>query len=271
MASTVKTMTAVALLTLVDDGIIGLDDLIHPVLPEFNDVEMVDITLRHLLSHTSGLTIGHPCASDSDGADQFDGITLRECAQLIAARGPFAIPGTKFRYSNPAFSVAGALAEEATGRSWNDLFRERVGGPLGFRQTRFGGDQNPPLGGGGWSTAVEYARLMRMVANGGSYNDRQVLSPQIVAEMLRDQNVGVEMDIIVRSPELHYGLGIWRELVDANGNVLMASSLGSTGFAAWIDFRRDVVGVMIVPPSITQTGGLIGGVWSLIPEIIPEN
>lgn len=238
IASASKWLTAITLLTLVDDGKLSLDEPVGAMLPEFTGPR-AGITLRQLLSHTSGIPSSNLCLVDP-------GNTLEQCT-LNLAYGPLAnAPGTQFRYGSGSFHVAGRLAEIATGQRWNELFRDRVSGPLGIPFTGwFGG--NPLLAAGGWSTGDEYARVLRMVADHGSYGGRRILSDTAIALMSANSIAGAAMAATPRTDTYGYGLGAWRDAVDANGVATQISSPGASGFYPWVDFQRNVVGIVWLP------------------------
>ena len=127
VASVTKTYLAALAHLLADEGVLDLDE---PVtlsgVPE-------GATLRHLLSHTSGLPHDYP---------------LRPVAwdeEKLAALGARAVcdPGTCIEYSDLGFIAAGVLIEGATGRTIDDLFRERIFEPNGLDETWFGDSRLP--------------------------------------------------------------------------------------------------------------------------------
>ncbi|MHA7263453.1 serine hydrolase domain-containing protein [Arthrobacter sp. TMN-37] len=125
LASVSKIVSTVALLALVADGVLDLDEPAGRHLPSFRHGPRAEVTLRHLLTHTSGLpgtwegwrTL--PAATDR--ADRL--------GDLLAV--PLeAEPGTGFTYSCVGFNTAMALAERASGRGWADLVEAKVLAPL---------------------------------------------------------------------------------------------------------------------------------------------
>lgn len=135
IGSVTKPITTTALLRNVQAGDVTLDDTLGAVLPalEFaRDARWDDkITLRHVLSHQSGLVdrLDWPGASD-DGAlaDFFYGSYAIDGYVM-------APPGTFYNYSNPGFSYAGLVSETLDTRAWSDLIREDVLLPLGMTRT----------------------------------------------------------------------------------------------------------------------------------------
>ena len=135
IASTLKPMIATVVMQLVEEELIGLDD---PVSPHLGDLAIrgedpsTPITVRHLLTHTSGLRGGFssvPVWADTVPMpmDTF----LRE---RLVVEGP---PGKEVRYSNPGFTVLGRLIEELTGNPLQEEVRARIWEPLGMTSTAF--------------------------------------------------------------------------------------------------------------------------------------
>ena len=97
-----------------------------------------------------------------------------------------------------------------------------------------------------YSSAADYATFLQMVLDGGTYEDRRVLSEAMVEEMTRDQTAGVGNRVSPRG-DLSYGLGCWRDVVDSTtGRALLVTSPGGGGFVPWINRRRGMIGVLAV-------------------------
>lgn len=129
IASSTKWLSGAVILSLVDDGTLSLDDKANQYLPYLTG-EKSAITIRQLMSHTSGFGGEFPlvnrCLGDASS-------TLDECAQALA-KAPLQIPpGTGFIYSGAGMQVAGRVAEVASGKDWQTLFHERIGGPWACR------------------------------------------------------------------------------------------------------------------------------------------
>jgi CubicO group peptidase (beta-lactamase class C family) len=139
LASMTKPIVSATALALVEAGVVALDAPVRALLPALPE----GITLRHLLTHTAGLTYGfltpdgepYASAGVSDGLDA-PGITLAENVERLG-RVPLAFaPGRAWRYS-VATDVVGAALEAATGESLPALVARHVTGPLGMRDTAF--------------------------------------------------------------------------------------------------------------------------------------
>ncbi|QQQ73575.1 beta-lactamase family protein [Saccharothrix sp. 6-C] len=132
-ASVSKSFTALAVMRLVESGRIRLDDPVRAHLPEFTmaDPRAADITVRHLLDQTSGL-------SDTTHRS-FSGPPVHTLAEAVAAMRdskPAAAPGTRWEYHNPNFQVAARLVEVVAGRPFADHLRREVFAPLGMADSR---------------------------------------------------------------------------------------------------------------------------------------
>src|SRR5262249_45207944 len=122
LASLTKLFTTTVLLSLVDEGALTLDGPIHPWLPTFAVGVRRSVSVRHLLTHTSGLPALLNLWTD------WPDVEARRAAVLGAPleRGA----GAAFNYSDLGFMCAGWLAEAVTGRSLAELVVERVCRPL---------------------------------------------------------------------------------------------------------------------------------------------
>ncbi|MBS0362788.1 MAG: beta-lactamase family protein [Proteobacteria bacterium] len=254
IASASKWMTATLIMTVVDEGKLSLDEPIGKLLPEFTG-EAGQITLRQLMSFTAGQGALQPEAFD---LQQDPAITLGEAARQIAARPLVDKPGAAFRYGGPSLQVAGALVEQATGKTWATLFQERIAGPLGLKDTWWGNPlrpalkpaevRNPNLQAGVYTTADDYAVFLSMLAGGGAWQGHRIISKAAFDQMETRQTSGVPM--IYKPPGAAdldaYALGNWCETFDANGRCRMISSPGAFGTYPWIDRDRGVYGVFFL-------------------------
>ncbi len=267
IASASKSLTAAVVLALVDDRVVGLDVPMKRYLESvergfWRDPRTHEITLRQMLSLTSGFGVQHPCIYRPLES-------LQDCAVAI---GTFALagdPGSVMAYGQSAFQVAGAVVEDASGRSWAELLERTLGTPLELEQTRYRGGDNPQLGDGAVSTVREYGRFLQMIHDGGVWRGRRILSRRLVEEMTRDQTGGVPIAYTPRPPSMRYGLGLWVESESASGEAIVLSSPGSLGFWPWIDRERNLVGVLAVPPHLSISGPIVPAVLSTVREIVP--
>jgi D-alanyl-D-alanine carboxypeptidase len=143
VGSITKTFVAAAILQLVDEGSISLDDPLSNWLPDYP--RAAQITLRMLLSHTSGvfnlyespnynrLVVNHPHRT----------WTPQDVLTKLAGT-PYCDPGACYHYSNTAFILLGLVIEAETGKALGQVWRDRFFTPLGMSSTYFQGDGPPP-------------------------------------------------------------------------------------------------------------------------------
>jgi len=129
LASVTKLFTTATMLSLVDGGVLELDAPIGKWLPAYSHGAKAGVTLRHLLTHTSGLpSEWRGWESALREGRSFDRILLID--ELLGTALE-AAPGTRFEYSCAGFNTAMALAEHVTGRPWAALVNDRVLSRLG--------------------------------------------------------------------------------------------------------------------------------------------
>src|SRR6185437_1367087 len=125
IASMSKPVTAVAVGILVDDGKLKFDDPVAKYLPEFGGSHRA-VTLRHLLTHTSG--VGEMMQRDGHW-------TLAETSRKIAAQPLLFQPGARWSYSTAGFDVLGRVVEVVSGMPFDEFLQKRVFTPLGMKNT----------------------------------------------------------------------------------------------------------------------------------------
>jgi CubicO group peptidase (beta-lactamase class C family) len=135
-----KTFTATLAMILVADGDLGLDDPLGEHLPELGD-PIAQLTLRQLLSHTSGLA-----DSDSGAVSSTTVSMLRYVLHHCDRHNPVLPPGAGFSYSNIGYVLVGHLIETITGMSWWDAMESILLLPLGIEPTFIGATGHRPLG-----------------------------------------------------------------------------------------------------------------------------
>lgn len=164
IASMTKPVTSLAILMLVEEGKLGLDDVVSRYLPEFSDMRVAtsldhaadgsiashpatrQITIRQLLTHTAGL--GYVLDFRTDlGRDfrnanlHFGPRSLAEMTRQLASHPLYFEPGARWQYSF-ATDVLGRLVEVAAGQSFDSFVEERIFAPLGMDHTNFLIDQS---------------------------------------------------------------------------------------------------------------------------------
>jgi CubicO group peptidase (beta-lactamase class C family) len=131
LASVTKQFTAAAVLLLAEDGRLGLDDPVRRWLPSLPP-EADAVTIRHLLTHTSGLVDYEDLMALDATAQVHDADAL---ALLEGERRLYFPPGSAWRYSNSGYALLALVVERASGRSFADFLHERIFAPLGMSGT----------------------------------------------------------------------------------------------------------------------------------------
>jgi CubicO group peptidase (beta-lactamase class C family) len=150
VASMTKPITALAIMMLVDEGKLKVDDRVDKYLPEFAGQKLVagkdgvnailkdpsrPITVRDLLTHTSGLPDSMPPGLPA--IDPKRNMTLAEAVKFFAKRPLTFEPGSKWSYSNAGMAALGRIVEVVSDRSYDEFLRERLFAPLGMVDTTF--------------------------------------------------------------------------------------------------------------------------------------
>ncbi|OWK47281.1 serine hydrolase domain-containing protein [Fimbriiglobus ruber] len=243
IASQSKSITATAFMILVDEGKVKLDDPVEKYLPEFKDLKLAakkdaeakkpahPITVREVLSHTSGLPFASPAEKPT-----LDALPLKDAVKSYATVGLQFEPGTKYSYSNAGINTAGRIIEVVSGMPYEEFLDKRLFAPLGMKDTTFwpndeqltrlaksykpdaaktgleeitvGQLQYPlndhskryPMPAGGlFSTAEDVGKFCQLVLNGGTFHGKKILSKEAVADMTHKQTAEGVKD--------QYGLG----------------------------------------------------------------
>jgi CubicO group peptidase (beta-lactamase class C family) len=142
--SLAKSMTATMIGTLVDEGVLSWTTTPLDLWPEwspFMHPSLRTIRIEQLLSGTAGFSSFNPGDPGLDAAPALEGTPAEQraaFARWLLGRAPAEVPGTRFVYSNAGYALAAAMAERATGESWETLMRERLFERLGLRSAGFG-------------------------------------------------------------------------------------------------------------------------------------
>ncbi len=131
LASMTKQFTAAAILLLTQDGRLSVDDPVRRWLPTLPDAAD-EITIRHLLIHTSGLIDYEDVIPKETTAQLADADVLR---LLEAENCGYFPPGTRYRYSNSGYSLLALIVGKASGKDFASFLRERIFRPLGMQNT----------------------------------------------------------------------------------------------------------------------------------------
>lgn len=147
IASMSKPITATAVMMLVDEGQVSLDDPVEKHLPEFKGLMVIaeqdDVhtllrkpshppTVRHVLSHTSGMRFSSPLEVPT-----LDRLELRDSVRSHALQPLQWEPGSQYQYSNAGINTAARIIEVVTGQSYEDFMQQRLFDPLGMTDTTF--------------------------------------------------------------------------------------------------------------------------------------
>ncbi len=272
VASASKAFTALAVMRLVEEGVLALDQPVRGLLGA--DLPMVDdaVTIEHLLEHSSG--IGDYLDEDTDG-DPSDYVLTLPVHTLTTAEAFLPMleghpqkwpPGERFTYCNGGFMVLAVLLERATGERFHDVVRRLVLAPAGLTRTDYlplnalpadaavgyvhdDGDlantlHLPVLGngdGGVFTTADDLHRFWLALLDG------RIVQPATVAEMTRPRHDVPEED-------KRYGLGFW---LHATGNALILE-----GYDAGASFRS--THLVDAATTVSVLGNSTEGGWPLI-------
>ncbi len=133
LASVTKMFTATAVMMLVEDGKLGLDDKITDRLSDLPPAWKV-VTVGQLLSHTSGIK-SYTSVRDFHKSARKD-YSQREILDLVAKEPLEFAPGEKWSYSNTGYFLLGMLIEKVSGKPYGEFLSERIFKPLGMTQTR---------------------------------------------------------------------------------------------------------------------------------------
>jgi D-alanyl-D-alanine carboxypeptidase len=195
IASTAKAFSGAVALTLVDRRALRLDDTLGKRLPQLPDA-WASVTLRQLLSHTSGL----PDYSRSDGfldglrADPRHRFDSRRLLDYIADDPLLFKPGTRYRYSNSDNIAVALMAEAATRRPYEDLLRDLVYAPLRLHSTSLpqgNGMPNPYLHGYDVSEAAAPEDVSEVIGMSGVWASGGIVStPADMTRFIRGYAAG---------------------------------------------------------------------------------
>ena len=154
IASMSKSFTAMAILQLRDQGRLKLDDPMHFYIPELKQVKPAspdapDITIRHLLTHSSGLPEDNPWGDRQLSVS--DTQMLEMISKGLSLSNP---PGTGYEYSNLGYAMLGHIIKKASGKYYADYIKENILDPLGMKSTWYEVDEVPEK-----QLAIGYRRL----------------------------------------------------------------------------------------------------------------
>jgi len=290
LASTGKVFTATLMASLVNDGVLNFDDPVSKTFPEFDDIRLrsgskpeLPVLLRHALSHTSGIPSNGWMEekgfkeSDPEYAGYFLPQNPQDFIDGCLHLGLVSNPGEKMMYGRPIDLVA-CVAEKLTGKPFTELMEKRVFDPLGLKNTTikptsndlkrlaplyqsketgifepdtFGLEvaerQNQRLstaGGGVYSTLDDIGLLMQLHINRGAHDGKQLIRAEILEKLYRPQS----------GTNGRYGLAFQIQSSEVNGKSTLYNHPGYSGPVAWVDFERDLVGVLLMQSNTVGRG-----------------
>jgi CubicO group peptidase (beta-lactamase class C family) len=270
IASMTKPITATAVLMLQDEGKLSVEDPVGKYIPELAHLKTADgvehvVTIRHLLTHTSGM-------SEISQDEARSSHTLADVIPHYAAKPLQFVPGSRWTYCQSSINTAARVVERVSGQSFPEFLEKRLFGPLGMKDTTFyltpeqekrlaksyartpegelkeapnvillgkratDRDRFPAANGGLFSTARDYGAFARMILNRGSLNGKQYLKPESVALMTSIRTGDLQTGF---TPGNGWGLG-WCVIREPQGVTGMLSPGtfghgGAYGTQAWID------------------------------------
>jgi CubicO group peptidase (beta-lactamase class C family) len=210
IASASKWLTAALIMILVDEGKISLDDYVVNYIPEFGKYFKNYITVRHCLSHMTGIKDDGGIMKNILQRRKFE--SLEEEVNNIASKEIQAAPGKEFRYNNYGLNIAGRIAEVVTKKKFDQLIKTKLFTPLTMRASSFTdmnmGPVNPS--GGAKSTAEDYMKFLTMLLNRGNYKGKQIITEESIDEMMKIYTKPEQVKFAPKSATgFNYAAGSW--------------------------------------------------------------
>jgi CubicO group peptidase (beta-lactamase class C family) len=217
-SSVTKSVVSIAVGLLLDEGRLkSLDQPVSDFYPEWKQGRKRKVTIRHLLNHTSGLQ--NVPRTDVELESSPDLVQLALAAELAEE------PGKAWAYNNKAVNLISGIVRKASGRGMDEYLRERLFAPLGIIDYAWPLDSagNPPGMGGLEIRPADLARIGEMLANGGQWRGKRILSP-----------AWIDASALTQSQDLNPGYGLlwWlvggrvepRPMIDEEGLTALAKA-----------------------------------------------
>ncbi len=274
VASASKIVAGTLIFRVIGQGLLSLDSTTAQVLgwPGTRGT----ITLRHLLSFTSGLVPDADCISNAL-------ITLAACVDRVRddPAALIATPGTRFDYGGTHLHVAARMAEVATGKNWNQLYADELRTPLGLSsESTFYtlpdqgiGTINPRVAGGLTANVDEYARLLAIPFHRGTYRgvtyapaslfDQQAIAPYPGATIGNSPFASLGLDF-------RYGLTAWLECSTPATGCTTLSSPGAFGWTPWFDRQAGYYAVIGMLQNGAGSSGVVAFSVNLAQSLKPD-
>lgn len=284
IASMTKPITGAAVMMMVEEGKLTLDDPVSKHVPSMSQLKTSDgqpavITVRQLLSHTSGM-------AELPREEAYTAKTLAEAAEKYSQLPVLFPPGSKWQYSQTSINTAARIVEIVSGEAFDAFLQRRIFGPLGMVDTAFcltdaqaertatayrkgesgdleevpvyllGGksptdcDRFPAANAGLFSTASDYAAFCQMLLGEGERDGVRILQPESVRTM-RDVVTG---DLATGfTPGNAWGIGVCvvREPQGVSESLSPGSfgHGGAYGTQAWIDPTKGRAYILMIQRS----------------------
>jgi CubicO group peptidase (beta-lactamase class C family) len=272
IASMTKPITAVAVLMMQDERKLSIDDPLVKYIPGFDP----RITLRHMLTHTSGMAEASP-------AELKTAKTLADLVPIYSAKPVSFDPGSQWKYCQSGINMLARVVEIVSEQQFPEFLEKRLFEPLGMKDTTFypkpsqlsrivrparrydsgklvdadigllqgkqadDRDRYPAANGGLFSTAIDYAKFAGMMLRGGELMGRRFLTKASFDLLTANQTGDMKAGFI---PGHAWGLGVG-VVVDPQGQTAMCKPGtfghgGAYGTQAWIDPKGGVAYILMV-------------------------
>jgi D-alanyl-D-alanine carboxypeptidase len=281
LASVTKTFTATAVMMLVEEGKVSLDDKITKLLPNL-PTAWENVTVRHLLNHTSGIK-SYTSIPDFFKTARKD-YAPQEILDLVSSAPLEFAPGEKWRYNNTGYFLLGMLIEKTTGKKYGEFLSEKIFQPLEMTQTRVN-DLHAVIP----HRAQGYAWDGKSLRNGEYVSPTQPFSAGMLVSTVSDL---VKWDAALSSEKLlkkstlesmwtpttlakdeqaDYGFGWGTKLL--NGHRQLAHGGGIQGFSTQLSrFVDDQLTVIVLTNSGSGNAGAIAsGVAALVEPALSKS
>lgn len=311
MASSSKPVTGVAILMLVEEGKVRLSDPVYQFIPEFKGIKVAvakgaaaadappaagqqagtaeydtvpanhEITIRDLLTHTSGLVSGGLSSAAARQIPRDPNTTLADYIPKLGALPLDFQPGSAWRYSPGAgIDTLGRIVEIASGQTFDQFLQVRIFEPLGMNDTFFSlpddrqsrlttlyratpsGLEKSPMqagfsskkyfsgAGGLMSTAGDYLRFEQMLLNGGQLNGNRLLSPRTVALMATNHVGELFEGLAAGQKGMGFGFTVAVVLDAAKAETRRSNGAfgwgGAFGTISWTDPKEQMCAVLML-------------------------
>lgn len=254
LASCSKWLTAALVMTFVDEGKIALDDKVSTYLPIFETYGRTSITIRHCLSHQTGIADNGKLIVKLTEMQRRKFESLEEQVNSFAKKEVAAIPGTTFNYGNIGLNIAGRILEVISKKRFDVLAKQRLFTPLNMRNTSFTPEENSVNpSAGAISTAADYMNFLTMILDKGTFMGNRILSEASIAEMQTIQTKNIVKKYTPNVAEgYEYGLGEWIMETDDKQRGKVVGSPGLSGTWPYVDNCRKYACIFFVKNELSE-------------------